>query len=105
MTVVMVRSLEISTVAGYVMEAIWSLMVMFTSVEVQPPELLAQMVYVTAVVCRIDGVPLMAPVLALNTIPLGMAGLISHAVTLPPLMAGVVVDMVVPFSSVKSCDE
>ena len=44
----------------------------------------------------------MAPVLALNTIPLGMAGLISHVVADPPLMEGVVVVMSVPFSSVKS---
>ena len=47
----------------------------------------------------------MAPVLALNVIPLGIDGLISHEVTLPPLLAGVVVVMRVPFSSVKSCDE
>ena len=56
-------------------------------------------------VCSPEGVPLMAPVLALNVIPLGMDGLISHEVTLPPLLAGVVVVMSVPFSSVKSCDE
>ena len=53
-------------------------------------------------VCSPEGVPLMAPVLALNVIPLGMDGLISHEVTLPPLMAGVIVVMSVPFSSVKS---
>ena len=47
----------------------------------------------------------MAPVLALNVIPLGMDGLISHEVTLPPLIAGVMVVIAVPFSSVKSCDE
>ena len=47
----------------------------------------------------------MAPVLALNAIPLGMDGLISHVVTLPPLMAGVVVAMSVAFSSVTSCEE
>ena len=43
-TVVMVRSLETSTVAGYVMEAAWSLMVMFIWVEVEPPELFAHIV-------------------------------------------------------------
>ena len=80
-------------------------MVMFTWVEVDPPELFAQIVYATAVVCNTDGVPLMAPVDELNESPLGIDGLISHNVTLPPLMAGVVVDMAVPFSSVKSCDE
>ena len=80
-------------------------MVIFISVEVQPPELLAQIVYVTDVVCRIEGVPLMAPVDELNESPLGMDGLISHVVTLPPLIAGVVVVIAVPFSSVKSCDE
>jgi len=58
-----------------------------------------------AVVCNTEGVPLMAPVDELNESPLGTAGLISHVVTLPPLMAGVVVVMSVPFSSVKSCDE
>ena len=44
----------------------------------------------------------MAPVLALKAIPFGMAGLISQLVTLPPLLAGVVVVIAVPFSSVKS---
>ena len=44
----------------------------------------------------------MAPVLALNAIPLGIDGLISHVVTLPPLIAGVVVDIAVPLVSVKS---
>ena len=80
-------------------------MVMFIWVEVEPPELFAQIVYVTAVVCKIEGVPLMAPVLALNESPLGMDGLISHAVADPPLMEGVVVDIAVPLTSVKSCDE
>ena len=79
-----------------------SLMVMFIWVEVEPPELFAQMVYVTAVVCNTDGVPLMAPVLALNAIPLGIDGLISHVVADPPLMDGVVVDIAVPLVSVKS---
>ena len=80
-------------------------MVMFICVEVEPPELFAQMVYVTAVVCKLEGVPLIAPVVELKLKPLGIDGLISHEVTLPPLMAGVVVDMAVPFSRIKSCDK
>ena len=77
-------------------------MVMFICVEVEPPELLAQMVYITAVVCKPVGEPLIAPVLELNARPFGMVGLISHVVTLPPLIAGVVVVMGVPFSRSKS---
>ena len=80
-------------------------MVMFIWVEVDPPELLAQMVYVTYVVCRIEGVPLMAPVVELKLKPFGIEGLISQLVTLPPLMAGVVVVIAVPFSRTKSCEE
>ena len=80
-------------------------MVMFIWVEVDPPELLAQMVYVTDVVCRIEGVPLMAPVVELKIKPFGIEGLISQLVTLPPLMAGVVVVIAVPFSRTKSCEE
>ena len=80
-------------------------MVMFICVEVEPPELLAQMVYVTDVVCRIEGVPLMAPVVELKLSPFGIVGLISHEMTLPPLIAGVVVVIAVPFSRTKSCEE
>ena len=80
-------------------------MVMFIWVEVDPPELLAQMVYVTDVVCRIEGVPLMAPVVELKLKPFGIEGLISNEVTLPPLMAGVVVVIAVPFSSVMFSGE
>ena len=47
----------------------------------------------------------MAPVVELKLKPLGIDGLISHVVTLPPLIAGVVVVIAVPFSSVKSCEE
>ena len=47
----------------------------------------------------------MAPVVELKLKPTGIDGLISHEVTLPPLMAGVVVDMAVPFSRIKSCDK
>ena len=80
-------------------------MVMFISVEAEPPELLAQIVYVPEVVCRIEGVPLMAPVDELNVSPLGIDGLISHVVTVPPLIAGVVVVIAVPFSRTRSCEE
>ena len=80
-------------------------MVMFIFVDVEPPELVAEMVYSTAVVCKPVGVPLMAPVLELNVRPFGMLGLIDHVVTLPPLIAGVVVVIAVPFSRIKSCDE
>ena len=44
----------------------------------------------------------MAPVVELKVKPLGIDGLISHVVTLPPLIAGVVVVIAVPFSSVRS---
>ena len=47
----------------------------------------------------------MAPVVELKVKPLGIDGLISHVVTLPPLMTGVVVVIAVPFSRVKSCEE
>ena len=77
-------------------------MVMFICVEVEPPELLAQMVYATAVVCKLEGVPLMAPVVELKLKPFGIEGLISQLVTLPPLMAGVVVVIAVPFSRTRS---
>tara|TARA_Y100000766_G_scaffold215801_1_gene187598 strand:- start:6 stop:332 length:327 start_codon:yes stop_codon:yes gene_type:complete len=79
---------------------------MFICVEVEPPELFAQTVYATAVVCNAVGVPLMAPVLELNVRPrVVMDGLISHVVTAPPLMDGVVVDIAVPLVSVKLWDE
>ena len=75
-------------------------MVMFTLAEVEPPELLAQTVYVTAVVCKTEGVPLISPVLELKANPLGTEGLISQLVTLPPPTLGVLVVMSVPFSRV-----
>ena len=75
---------------------------MFICVEVEPPELLAQMVYATAVVCKLEGVPLIAPVVELKLKPFGIEGLISQLVTLPPLMAGVVVVIAVPFSRTRS---
>ena len=47
-------------------------------------------------VCKFVGVPLMAPVLALNAIPDGMDGLMVQLVTLPPLTLGVFVFMSTP---------
>ena len=76
------------------------MMVMLTCVEVEPPELLAETVYVTAVVCKFVGVPLMTPVLALNAIPDGMDGLMVQLVAVPPPTVGVLAVMSVPFSSV-----
>ena len=77
-----------------------SLMVMFTCVDAEPPELFAQTVYAVLVVCKTDGVPLMAPVLELNDNPDGTEGLISQLVTDPPLTVAVFVVISVPFSSV-----
>ena len=47
----------------------------------------------------------MAPVLALNAIPAGIAGLISQLVTLPPLLAGVVGVIAVPLVNVNELGE
>ena len=77
-----------------------SLTVILTFAEVEPPELLAQTVYVVLVVCRTDGVPLMDPVLELNDSPNGTEGRISQDVMAPPLTDGVLVVIAVPFSSV-----
>ena len=77
-----------------------SLMVMFNCVDVAPPELFAQTVYAVFVVCKTDGVPLMAPVLELNDNPVGTEGLISQLVTVPPLTVAVFVVISVPFSRV-----
>ena len=77
-----------------------SLIVMLTCVEVEPPELLAETVYVTAVVCKFVGVPLMTPVLALNAIPDGMDGLMVQLVAVPPLTLGLLVVIVTPLVNV-----
>ncbi len=77
-----------------------SLMVMFNCVDVEPPELFAQTVYAVFVVCKTDGVPLMAPVLELNDNPVGTEGLISQLVAVPPLTVAVFVVISVPFSRV-----
>ena len=79
-------------------------MVMLTCVEVEPPELLAETVYVTAVVCKFVGVPLMTPVLALNAIPDGMDGLMVQLVTVPPLTLGLFVAMAMPLVNVMFSD-
>ena len=47
----------------------------------------------------------MAPVLALNAIPLGNDGLIAHEVTVPPLTPGVLVVIAAPLSSVMFSGE
>ena len=62
--------------------------------EKEPPELLAQTVYVAAVVCRFSGVPEMAPVPALKDKPAGKLGLMLHVVAVPPDVDGVAVVMV-----------
>ena len=69
-------------------------MVMFTLAEDEPPELLAQTVYVTVVVCKDSGVPEMAPVAESNDMPEGKLGLIPHVVAVPPVVDGVAVVMV-----------
>ena len=80
------------------------MIVMLTCVEVEPPELLAETVYVTAVVCKFVGVPLMTPVLALNAIPDGMDGLMVQLVTVPPLTLGLFVAMAMSFVNVMFSD-
>ena len=69
-------------------------MVMLIWSENDPPELLAQMVYVTAVVCKDSGVPDMAPVAESNDMPEGKLGLMPHVVAVPPVVDGVAVVMV-----------
>ncbi len=69
-------------------------MVMLIWSENEPPELLAQTVYVTAVVCKDSGVPEMAPVAVLNESPVGKVGWIAHEVAVPPVVDGVVVVIV-----------
>ena len=51
--------------------------------EVEPPELFAQIVYVTGLVCRTVGIPQTVPLLVSKVRPLGKAGLISHEVMVP----------------------
>ena len=82
-----------------------SFTVMLIVAESEPPELLAQIVYSTAVVCSVVGVPQMLPLVEPKDRPVGRLGLISHDVTVPPLTVGVLVVMVVPFSRVMFSGE
>ena len=67
----------------------WSLMVMLNVAELEPPELFAQIVYVTGLVCRTVGVPQTVPLLVLKVRPLGKAGVISQDVMTPgPVKVG-----------------
>jgi hypothetical protein len=57
--------------------------------ELEPPELFAQIVYVTGLVCRTVGVPQIVPLLVLKVRPLGKAGVISQEVMAPgPVKVG-----------------
>ena len=62
-----------------------SLMVILTLTSTEPPELLAQIVYITGSICKIVGVPQMVPLLDSKFKPAGKSGLISQLVTAPPL--------------------
>ena len=61
----------------------WSLIVMLTVAEVEPPLLLAQTVYVTGLVCRTVGIPQIVPLLVPKFSPDGKVALISQDV-IPP---------------------
>ena len=56
---------------------------MFTVALTEPPLLLAQIVYVTAVVCKTVGIPQIVPLLVPNDKPLGRVGEIAHEVIAP----------------------
>ena len=58
-------------------------MVIVTVAEVEPPELFAQIVYVTDVVCKTVGVPQIVPLLVPKLRPAGNVALISHEVMVP----------------------
>ena len=64
--------------------------VMLMEPDEEPPELLAQTVYVVEA-CSTVGVPQMLPLVEPNERPLGKAGLISQDVTAPPPLEGVLV--------------
>ena len=66
--------------------------VMLMDPEEEPPELLAQTVYVVEA-CSIVGVPQMLPLVEPKESPFGKAGLMAHEVTGPPLAVGVLVLM------------
>ena len=56
---------------------------MFTVALTEPPLLFAQIVYVTAVVCKTVGIPQIVPLLVPNVKPLGRAGLMAQDVIVP----------------------
>ena len=58
-----------------------SLMVILTLTSTEPPELLAQIVYIIGSICKIVGVPQMVPLLDSKFRPAGKSGLISQLVT------------------------
>ena len=60
-----------------------SLMVILTLTSTEPPELLAQIVYITGSICKIVGVPQIVPLLVPNVRPLGSAGLMAQEVIAP----------------------
>ena len=60
------------------------MIVMVTVAEVEPPVLLAQIVYIIGSICKIVGVPQMVPLLDSKFRPAGKSGLISQLVTAPP---------------------
>ena len=62
-----------------------SLIVILTLTATEPPELLAQIVYITGSICKIVGVPQMVPLLDSKFRPAGKSGLISQLVTAPPV--------------------
>ena len=67
----------------------WSLMVMLIVAEEEPPELLAQIVYVIGLVCRTVGIPQTVALLVLKVRPVGKAGVISQEVMAPgPVKVG-----------------
>ena len=70
------------------------MIVMLIWSEKSPPELLAQTVYVTVVVCKDSGVPEIAPVAVLIERPAGKSGLIPQILAVPPVVDGVAVVMV-----------
>ncbi len=61
----------------------WSLMVMLNVAELEPPELFAQIVYVTGLVCRTVGVPQIVPLLVPKLRPAGKVALIAQEVITP----------------------
>ena len=69
-----------------------SLTVNVMEVELDPAELLAQMVYVVAAV-TVSGVPQIEPLLVSNVRPEGKVALMAQVVTPPPTLVGLSVVM------------